>query len=211
MLTVPKCISRSYFEKNQELYPVHAIANYPWAADADAYKPESYVRVAHSGSALFVRLWCREADPRAEVKEWYGPVWTDSALEFFIEPVPGKGYFNFEMNSVPALLACFGTDPEDDRRVNVEWPREELNLQSRRWNKNGADWWEVCVSIPFALLRKYVPEFRALPGTVIRANAFKCGDDCAEPHFGMLFPIDPKKVPEPAFHVPQYFGEWKLL
>ena len=48
-------------------------------------------------------------------------------------------------------------------------------------------------------------------GTVIRANAFKCGDDCAEPHFGTLFPIDPKKVPEPAFHVPQYFGEWRLL
>ena len=30
MLTVPKCISRSYFEKNQELYPAHAIANFPW-------------------------------------------------------------------------------------------------------------------------------------------------------------------------------------
>ena len=105
MLTVPKCISRSYFEKNQELYPAHAIANFPWAPETGAYKPESYVRVAHSGSALFVRLWCKEADPRAVVTEWNGPVWTDSALEFFIEPVPGKGYFNFEMNSVPALLA----------------------------------------------------------------------------------------------------------
>ena len=66
-------------------------------------------------------------------------------------------------------------------------------------------------AVTFALMQKYVPEFRAMPGTVIRANAFKCGDDCEEPHFGTLFPIDPRKVPEPAFHVPQYFGEWRIL
>lgn len=211
MLTIPKCVSRTYFEKNQELYPRHVIAHFPWAPEEGAYRPESFVRVAHSGSALFVRLWCHESNPRTEVHEWNGPVWTDSALEFFIEPVRGKGYFNFEMNSAPALLAYFGVDPEDDRRVPVEWPRKDFDLRSRFWSRGDSDFWEVCITIPFAALRKYVPEFRVLPGTVIRANAYKCGDDCAEPHFGTLFPIDPKKVPEPAFHVPQYFGEWRLL
>ena len=210
MLTVPKTISRSYFEKNQELYPKHAIACYPWAAEG-SYRPESFVRVAHNGSAIFVRLWCREKEPRTAVTEWNGDVWTDSALEFFIEPVRGEGYFNFEMNSHPTMLAYFGVDTADDRRVPVEWPHEALTLASRFWNRGGADWWEVAVTIPFDALRKYVPSFRPVPGTVIRANAFKCGDSCAEPHYGCLFPIDAKKNPEPAFHLPQYFGEWKLL
>ncbi len=211
MLTIPKCISRSSFEKNQELYPRYAIMHYPWAPEEGAYKPEAFIRTAHSGSCLFVRMWCRESDPRAEVHEWNGPVWTDSALEFFIEPVRGKGYFNFEMNSYPALLAYYGVSTNDEQRIPVEWPREDFELKSRRWHHGEHDFWEVCLTIPFAALQKYVPEFRPLPGTVIRVNAYKCGDACAEPHYGCLFPIDPVQVPDAAFHVPDYFGEMCLL
>lgn len=209
MIAVPSCLSRAYFDAHEELFPAHSIASYPWAAP-DSYRPLTTIRAAHSDSALFVRMQCRESDPRTTIHEWNGRVWTDSAMEFFIEPLPGCGYFNFEMNAAPALLLHFGM-ADTAARKPVEWDRSEFGLCSRRFSRDGADWWEVCVTVPFAMLSHYVPAFRPETGCIFRANAYKCGDDCAEPHYGSLFPIDAAKIQEPSFHRPAYFGEWKLM
>lgn len=188
---------------------VHDIATFPWS-EPDGYRPESHVSVCHDNEAIYVRLFCSERDPYCVVHEWNGDVWCDSALEFFIEPIRGKGYFNFELNSYPVALAYFGILPDDDKRVPVDYPHGAFELRSRKWEENGKPWWEVRLTVPFAVLTKYVPEFRYVPGTVIHANAYKCGDNTPNPHFGCLCPIDPAKVPEPAFHVPEFFGEWVL-
>lgn len=209
MISVLPCSSRAEFDAQENRFPAHPIEIYPWA-EKDSYRPLTTVSVAHSADALFVRMQCREPDPRTTVRAWNGRVWTDSAMEFFLEPLPGRGYFNFEMNAAPALLLHFGP-PDTAARRPVEWNREEFALRSRRFVREGADWWEVAVTVPFTMLAYYVPEFRAAAGTVFRANAYKCGDDCVEPHFGCLFPIDPQMIPTPSFHRPEYFGEWKMI
>ncbi len=35
----------------------------------------------------------------------------DSCVELFLEPKPGRGYFNFEFNCAGTLMACHVEDP----------------------------------------------------------------------------------------------------
>lgn len=208
MFTVPYAV-RADFEASPASFPSYKISHFPWSAP-DGYCPEAYASVVHDDEAFYVRLMCAEKDPYCVVHEWNGDVWCDSALEFFIEPVRGKGYFNFEMNSYPTMLAYFGILPDDDKRVPVDYPHDAFHLRSRQWEEDGKSWWEVRLTVPFAVLKYYVPEFTPAAGLTIHANAYKCGDNTPQPHFGCLNPIDPEKVPEPAFHVPEFFGEWVL-
>ena len=48
----------------------------------------------------------------------------------------------------------------------------------------------------------------SMPGKLIRANFYKCGDDTAYPHYGMWRPFQSDK---PDFHRPEEFGEIWLV
>jgi hypothetical protein len=41
----------------------------------------------------------------------------------------------------------------------------------------------------------------------LRANIYKCGDKCDQPHFLSWSPIG---LPNPDFHCPEWFGEIEL-
>ena len=64
----------------------------------------------------------------------------------------------------------------------------------------GLKWWLVEV-IPFSLIGLEGP------GRTIRANFYKCGDNCDTTHFLSWSPIG---LPAPDFHCPAFFGEVEL-
>lgn len=209
MYIIRRASDRDAFLKAPDLYPSVRIETCPWGGE---YRPETFFSAAHSDTAIYVRMRTNEKDPRVVTTERNGPVWCDSAMEFFIAPGcdVSEGYFNCEMNAYPALLCHFGVDTDDEHRHPVDWPLEDFQLECIRYVEDNRPWWELHLTVPYALLSKHVPSFDPKPGTVIHGNAYKCGDDCEIPHFITLFPIDPAVVREPAFHVPAYFGELVL-
>jgi len=204
--------NRTFFIDHPEAFETRPISICPWGGD---YRPETTVRVGWDGkSCLFVHLKTHENNPKIVATRRGGDVWLDSCMEFFFSPSAdlSNGYFNFEMNANPTLLDHYGPCKKDEApRVEVEWPIADYQLESRRYAREDVNVWELYLTIPFAMVKKYAPEFDPQPGTIIRANAYKCGDETAQPHFICCFPIDPEKVPEPAFHKPEFFGELELM
>ena len=44
--------------------------------------------------------------------QYHDAVWKDSCVEFFAQPKPDRGYFNFEFNCGGAFLCSYITNPE---------------------------------------------------------------------------------------------------
>lgn len=149
-------------------------------------------------------------------KQFQDPVYKDSCVEFFLQPKPNKGYFNFEFNCCGTLLASYITDPTriPGGLKGVEYLRAEegKNVQIRTSLSSLIDVeitdpidWKLTFFIPFKLLMTYVGKFKAGPGTDFRANFFKCADDSSHPHWAAWSPVEQLN-----FHMPRCFGMLKL-
>ncbi len=62
--------------------------------------------------------------------------------------------------------------------------------------------WSLMLKIPATALFRH--DFSSWSGMKVRMNLYKCGDNLSKPHFLSWQPID---MPQPNFHVPQFFGE----
>jgi len=66
--------------------------------------------------------------------------------------------------------------------------------------------WSLALTIPTSIfIHDKLP---TLSGIHARANFYKCGDDCPEPHYLAWNDIG---TPAPDFHQPRYFGELVFL
>ncbi|MBR6891110.1 MAG: hypothetical protein IKN05_08980 [Clostridia bacterium] len=171
-----------------------AIDRYAWGGD---YRPEARAWLRAGGAALHVLLCAREETVSARVRDFGGPVWTDSCLEFFFQPFEGDPrYMNIEVNAAGAALIGIGAGREG-RRVLAECP----GGMDIRASRHAGAWWAVAYSLPYALIGAlFARAFR--PGGVARGNFYKC-DESIHPHFGSWNPID---APAPDFHRPECFG-----
>lgn len=170
------------------------------------YAPLCSGRIARTEGSLVVDFRVSGLDLRAENKNDNGSQWEDSCVEFFVQDPDGSVYYNFEINALGNVLACYGPD----RSHRTPRPAEEMESIARFATvkkldgvKEGLQNWRVCIIIPFELIG-IDPE--NLPSS-IRANFYKCGDLTAHPHFVTWAPID---TPHPDFHRPEFFGELKL-
>lgn len=169
-----------------------------WTAPVDI---SASAKIGYTEDALLVRLTAREALIRAEESGPLGHPWEDSCLEFFLSPVEGDPrYINIEFN--PNACCCLGLgDGRERMRL----------LPERNWLEpevfTAPDGWGIAYRVPFALLRMLFPAFRAAPGTVIRANCYKCGDKTSHPHFLSWNRVTSET---PNFHRPEDFGRMIL-
>ena len=158
-------------------------------------------RIGYTKDALLVRLEAWEALIRAEEIGPLGHPWEDSCLEFFFSPVAGDPrYINIEFN--PNACCCLGLgDGKERMRL----------LPERNWLEpkvfTTPEGWGISYHVPFDLLKMLFPAFHAAPGTVIRANCYKCGDKTAQPHFLSWNRVTSET---PNFHRPQDFGKMIL-
>jgi len=144
--------------------------------------------------------------------DFNGPVCRDSCTEFFVAPLPGKGYFNFEVNCGGTILCYHVEDPTPTPtgfRKCTPLTSEE-GAQVRVYHSLPAVvepeitepvTWLNEIHIPLALLEGCVGPLGDPAGQVWRGNLYKCGDQTSHPHWGTWAPVEGA-----SFHQPQYFA-----
>ena len=192
------------FEELDKKMELHASKDFIGEVNWKEYshKPSVSFRKARSERCLVIIYDVRGMDLRAVNFEDNGPVWEDSCVEFFVQWPDGKHYTNFEMNCIGTMLAAKRTSRHDPapftpeqmakiRRI-TSLPHKAIDIKAA-----GQSWWAIEV-IPFEAFG-YIdkPE-------MLRANFYKCGDKCDQPHFLSWSPIG---LPNPDFHCPAFFGE----
>lgn len=178
--------------------------------EAYPYRPDAAFRVAHDGNEIFLEFRIRERAAAAVASHDQGEVWKDSCVEFFAalpqegtEPAMRK-YFNFECNCIGKLLLHYGA------KGNRSALPAEIVGSVRRWSslgdtpfeEKGPVSWNLVEIIPASVI--FGEALNSLSGKTLLANFYKCGDNLSVPHFLSWAPIS---SPEPAFHLPAFFGK----
>ena len=166
------------------------------------YAPICAGRIARSDDALVVDFRVSGLDLRAQNLKDNGRQWEDSCVEFFVKDPSTDDYYNFEINPLGKILACYGPAREGRKKRSPSQMEKILRISSVEGPQEfegGVFTWRVAVVIPFGLIGidpDNMPES-------ISANFYKCGDKSAHPHFVSWNPVD---TPKPDFHVPACFG-----
>ena len=176
-------------------HPFAAIDCYPW--DESGYRPEARAYAAIHADGFSVLLCAKEPRVHAETRQFGGPVYQDSCLEFFLQPFVDDGrYINLECNAQDAMLIGLGRGRED-RRGPDRMPGE-LHLTA---SLHDGAWWAVAYELPFSFLEAMFSRPFTASGEM-RGNFYKC-EERTSPHFGCWNPI---RAPRPDFHRPECFG-----
>jgi hypothetical protein len=184
-----------------ESVPCAVIENRLWS-NVDGIVPSA--QVCWDENALYVRLQTREENILRRFTGFLEDVYKDSCLEFFFCPEVGSDrYFNFEINPNGAMYVGFG-GPRPDR-CRLFRPDFGQLFQVNPFEAPGL--WGVELQIPVSFLQTFVPDFQLCSGQIIPANFYKCGDETTLPHFMAWNKVD---VPEPNFHLPEFFGQLLL-
>jgi hypothetical protein len=177
------------------------------------HHPDARAKVLYDDDGLYVIFRVFDRYVRCLTTEYQGPVYTDSCVEFFVQPKRDAGYFNFEMNCGGVLLLkyiedCRRTDDGFEKYVDV--PAElggdivayhTLRAPIEREIADPVEW-RVEYAIPFSLLEHYVGPFGENSGQTWRGNFYKCADGSSHPHWASWSPIGR----DLNFHAPEYFG-----
>ena len=125
----------------------------------------------------------------------HDPVCCDSCLEFFIKPFEDdNSYINFEFNANGTSLIGVGAP---GNRTNID--RRDFNIVANQY----ADKWSISFEIKYSVIEELYSRKIEVPHKA-SFNAYKCGDETAQPHWGCVFPVE---YFEPSFHRPEFFGE----
>jgi hypothetical protein len=179
--------------------------------ESNGYAPETRFAVLHDGEALYVQFRVKEATVRSVQTAYQSPVYTDSCVEFFVQPVRGKGYFNLEINAGGTLLASYIEDPT--RGVNgfakwtpLDWDwGSQIEIRSslpRVVEPEQALDWTLRYRLPLALLERYTGPITEKSW---RGNFYKCGNATSRPHWLSWAPLTDRN-----FHLPVCFGSLDL-
>ncbi len=181
------------------------VASWPW----EGFKSSlvTLFRAVHTDDRLIVSLRCYESEPYAGVTKTNGYVCNDSCVEFFFSPSEDNsaGYFNFEVNANPTYL--FGYNPAGGKEEYVEWDESEYCLTSTKAADKDGEYWQIDFTLPYALIRKYVPDCELKSGSVMRGNVYKCGKHNQSEHYGSWSIVETEG---PNFHRPEFFGKFIL-
>ena len=130
----------------------------------------------------------------------------DSCVELFMQRERGEAYTNFEFNAAGVCYAAHHTSPSESTLLTegefAAIERWGSHLGQRGIETTGAHAWTLTVSLPW-----WTMGYTAGRPDHFFSNLYKCGDKTAHPHFLSWAPIVEVK---PAFHRPQFFGEFIL-
>ena len=186
-----------------EKIPHAPVESYTWGC---SYRPKVFGQLCFIPEKGFrLKMTCYETSPLAKYENPDDMVCKDSCMEFFVNFFPNAastGYLNFEANSKGTLLLFYGKDRSS--RTSVR----EMGLTPPKVNASVFDdHWEYEIEIPLSFIRAVYGQDSFVPGSVLKGNFYKCGDDTDSPHYGSWSPI---ANPTPDFHRPEFFGELVL-
>ena len=101
---------------------------------------------------------------------------------------------NFEFNANGTSLIGIGAP---GNRTNID--RRDFNIVANQY----ADRWSISFEVKYSVIEELYSRKIELPHKA-SFNAYKCGDETAQAHWGCVFPIE---YFEPSFHRPEFFGE----
>lgn len=183
------------------------IANYLWEKDTVApYRPETHAQLCLTQDALHGRFVCYEQSPVIRYLGANEPVYLDSCVEFFLQPMPetDRRYLNFEFNAAGTLLLGLGVDRNNrDQSYGLEPERFSIVAERGLADEAGRIYWTLSFRIPLDWLAEVFPGFSATPGHVFKGNFYKCGSETPVAHYVSWSPVG---VPTPDFHLSEYFG-----
>jgi hypothetical protein len=177
------------------------------------HRPQTLLRLWYDATGVSGQFEVKDRFVRCVRTEYGTEVWKDSCVEFFVEPKPGLGYFNFEFNCGGAFLVNHIVDPtrtpEGFRQYSRLPETTARQVQVRTSLPRRVDPeipepvdWSLQFHIPFGLLEDYVGRLGTVAGQTWRGNFFKCAEENSHPHWAAWSPVD-----EFNFHLPRCFGE----
>lgn len=180
--------------------------------EGSLHRPQTFARLLSDEKGIHGIFLVRDRYVRCVRTQYMDDVWKDSCVEFFVQPKPDKGYFNFEFNCGGAFLCCYITDPTRCETLFKEFiriPKEhamEIKVQSSLPQTIASEItepldWTLRFYIPFTLLERTVGPLQNASGQKWRGNFFKCAEECSHPHWASWSPVD-----EFNFHLPRCFG-----
>jgi Carbohydrate-binding family 9 len=179
--------------------------------ESNGYAPETRFYVLHDGQALYVQFFVKEAYVRSVQTAYQSPVYTDSCVEFFVQPVTAKGYFNLEINAGGTLLASYIEDPTRIPGGFARWTPLDRAWGSQVEIRSSlpaviepeqAAEWILKYRIPLALFEQYTGPITEQEW---RGNFYKCANATSHPHWVSWSPL-----PARNFHLPESFGSIRL-
>jgi hypothetical protein len=180
------------------------------------HRPRTRCRLLHDGAGLAGIFRVEDRYVRSRHTRFGDPVYEDSCVEIFLQPLANRGYFNFEMNCGGTLRASHVTDhrrapggfaaatplaEEDGRRVEI---RSSLPRTLEPERDDPIEW-QLAFFVPIAVLERYLGPLGALGGQTWRANLYKCGDLTSHPHWASWAPLEARN-----FHLPHCFGSLRF-
>jgi len=184
--------------------------------ESSDHRPRTRAKLVADDQGLYGLFQVEDRYIRSVHTGFQAPVYKDSCVEFFVQPRPDRGYFNFEFNCGGAVLASYIVDPtrtvdgfkeyrplapEDGRRIRIAHSLPSV-VDPEMVEKTT---WSLAFQIPLDILSAYVGPLRVGTGEVWRANFYKCGDETSHPHWAAWRPVD-----ELNFHVPRCFGQLRF-
>ncbi len=182
----------------------HRLTNYHWESDPP-YRPDTYFKIGVVGEELVATLKCYEENPRAGFTDRDDPIYRDSCLEFFVAPLEDREeYVNIEMNSKGAFLCEFGKG-KPDRVFAASLTEVSPIVEAFKGEDGKGVFWGVTVKLTKAFLSELY-KTENIEFTTVKANFYKCGDDCEIQHYLAFSPVT--TLP-PGFHNPECFAVFK--
>jgi len=180
---------------------------------SSAYRPQTQIRVLHDTNNLYVHFDVADRYVRCTHLGYQDSVCNDSCVEFFVQPLPDKGYFNFELNCGGTMMLMYNEDAKLGARAGrycSVWPEHAQQIRIRHSMPRVVQPeitepvnWRLAMSIPMSIFEHYVGPVLPVNGQPWRANFFKCADGTSHPHWASWSPINGQLN----FHQPQFFGQ----
>ena len=184
--------------------------------ESSDHRPGTSARMLYDAQGVYGMFRVQDRYVRCVRTQYHDTVWKDSCVEFFAQPKPDRGYFNFEFNCGGAFLCSYITNPERTPEGFKEFVKVPAVIGQTIRVKSSLPpqvepeitapvVWTLGFFIPVALLEHYVGPLGTLPGQVWRGNFFKCAEENSHPHWASWSPVD-----EFNFHRPSCFGSLKF-
>jgi hypothetical protein len=208
MTKKPVKIDANWDKKEWKKVPAADIVNY--MGKIPEFKPEAQVKMMYDKENIYLIFRVKDRNVRCITNKINGPVWQDSAVEFFFAPDPELPllYFNLETNCGGTPLLHYNVIPRKESKKLTEEEIGQIEIAHSLPEIIDPEIkepvkWTLEYRIPLSLLEKYSKVKRPAKGVEWRANFYKIAENSSNPHYITWSKID---KPKPDFHVPQSFG-----
>lgn len=192
--------------------PVIDITHF-YRTDLSDHRPKTQAKAVFDDLGIYIHFRVEDRYVRAVETKYHGKVWEDACVEFFVQPKPERGYFNFEINCGGTMLLSYQENPDwkgDSlrRAGKVPWRLAKdvsiFHSMPETVEPEQAEpvVWQVEYFIPFEVLEAYLGELGPPSGQAWRANFYKCAENNSHPHWASWSPIQG----ELSFHKPEFFA-----